>query len=87
MEGAFGAFLEGWATAPGGAPGGGLADMRRGAEMLREQKVLIFDGLLKIALAEAEAAAGDLDRALAVLDEGLATVERMGFSQIGRAHV
>ena len=80
MDGAFGTFLEGWgATAAGGAPGGGLADMRRGVELLREQNVLYFDGLLKTALAEAEAAAGDLDRALAVLDEGLATAERMGF--------
>ena len=33
--------------------------MRRGAELLREQNVLFFDGLLKIALAEAEARAGD----------------------------
>ena len=29
--------------------------MRRGVELLREQNVLSFDGLLKIALAEAEA--------------------------------
>ena len=33
--------------------------MRRGVELLREQNVLVFDGLLKIALAEAEARAGD----------------------------
>ena len=39
--------------------------MRRGVELLREQNVLLFDGLLKIALAEAEARAGDPDRALA----------------------
>ena len=39
----------------------------------------ILDGLLKIALAEAEARAGDLDRALAVLDEGLATAHRIGY--------
>ena len=45
----------------------------------RQQNVLFFDGLLKIALAEAEAAAGDLDRALAVLNEGLAAAERTGF--------
>ena len=55
MYGAFGAFLEGWATAQGGAPGGGVADMRRGVENLRAQNVLVFDGLLKVALAEAEA--------------------------------
>ena len=53
--------------------------MRRGAEMLREQNVLLFDGLLKIALAEAEARAGDPDRAVAILDEALATADRSGY--------
>ena len=75
---ALGVFLQGCATAASGSIGGGLGDMRRGAELLCEQKVLLFDGLLKIALAEAEAAAGDLDHALAVLDEGLATADRLG---------
>ena len=51
-------FLEGWASAASGAPGRGLEDMRRGVELLREQNVLLFDGLLKIALAEAEARGG-----------------------------
>ena len=76
---AFAMFLEGWATAADGAVGGGLEDMRRGAELLREQKVLLFDGLLKIALAEAEARAGDPDRAVAILDEALATSDRTGY--------
>ena len=76
---AFGVFLEGWATAASGAPGGGLEDMRRGVELLREQNVLFFDGLLKIALAEAEAQAGDADRAVAILDEALATCDRTGY--------
>src|SRR5271167_1984924 len=76
---AFGVFLEGWATAASGASGSGLLDMRRGAEQLREQNVLNFDGLLKIALAEAEARAGDPDRAMAIIDEALATTERAGF--------
>ena len=58
MFGAFGVFLEGWATAASGALGDGLEDMRRGVESLREQNVLVFDGLLKIALAEAEARGG-----------------------------
>ena len=75
---AFGVFLEGWATAASGAVGSGLEDMRRGAELLREQNVLLFDGLLKIALAEAEARAGDPDRAVAILDEALATADRVG---------
>ena len=75
---AFGVFLQGWATAASGAIGSGLEDMRRGVEQLREQNVLIFDGLLKIALAGAEARAGDPDRAIAILDEALATCDRMG---------
>ena len=79
MYGAFGAFLEGWASAAGDAPGGGLADMRRAVDELREQNVLLFDGLLKIALAEAEARAGDPDRAIAILDEALATADRIGY--------
>ena len=39
---------------------------------------MAFDGLLKIALAEAEARAGDVDRAIATLDEALVTSERIG---------
>ena len=73
---AFGVFLEGWANAASSAIGSGLEDMRRGVEQLREQNVLIFDGLLKIALAGAEARAGDPDRAVAILDEALATSNR-----------
>ena len=75
---AYGVFFEGLARAESGTPGGGLEDMRRGVELLREQNVLIFDGLFKIALAEAEARAGDVDRAVAILDEALATSDRTG---------
>ena len=52
--------------------------MRRGIELLREQNVLYFDGLLKIALAEAKARAGDAERAVAILDEALSAVDRTG---------
>jgi predicted ATPase len=69
-------FLQGWATSASGGIGAGLDDMRQAVDSLRAQNVVLFDGLVKIALAEAEAAAGDLDRALAVLDEGLATADR-----------
>ena len=79
MDGALGSFLEGWATAAGGEIGRGLSDMRGGVELLREQNVLWFDGLLKIALAEAEARASDPDRAVAILDEALATSDRTGY--------
>jgi predicted ATPase len=78
MYGAFGVFLEGWATAASGPPGNGLEGMRRGVELLREQNVLIFDGLLKIALSEVEARAGKQDAAIAILDEALATSEQTG---------
>ena len=53
--------------------------MRRGVELLREQNVLWFDGLLKMALAEAEAQAGDPGRAVAILDETLVTCDRTGY--------
>jgi predicted ATPase len=75
---ALGVFLQGCATVASGSIGGGLEGMRRGAELLSEQKVLLFDGLLKTALAEAEARAGDTDRAIAFLDEALATCDRAG---------
>ena len=76
---AFGVFLEGLASAHQSiTAGGGLEDMRRGVEGLREQNALIFDGLIRIALAEAEARAGDVDRAIVILDEALATPERTG---------
>jgi class 3 adenylate cyclase/predicted ATPase len=78
MWGAFGAFLDGWASAASTAIGRGLENMRRGAELARKQNVLIFDGLLKIALADAEAQAGDADRAVGILDEALATSDRTG---------
>jgi class 3 adenylate cyclase/tetratricopeptide (TPR) repeat protein len=75
---AWGVFLEGVAKAQNGAAGGELEDMRRGAELLREQNNWVFDGLIKIALAEAEARGDDVDRAVAALDEALATCERIG---------
>jgi predicted ATPase len=75
---AFAVWLEGLATTHGGASGSGLEAMRRGVELLREQNILMFDGLVKIALAEAEARAGDVDCALVILDEALATSERIG---------
>ena len=79
MYRSFGVFLEGWTKAGDGTAGCGLEDMRRGADLLREQNVLMFDGPIKIALAEGEAQAGDVDRAIAILDEALATADRLGY--------
>ena len=45
----------GWAASQSGALADGLEDMRRGAALLREQNALLYDGLLKVALAGAEA--------------------------------
>jgi class 3 adenylate cyclase/predicted ATPase len=78
MWGAWGSFLEGLATVETGTASGGLEDLRRGVELLRDHNIVTFDGLAKIALAEAEARSGDVDRALAILDEALATCERTG---------
>jgi len=75
---AFGVFLGGWAKSESGAALEGVADMRRGVGLLREQDVLNFDGLIKIGLVQAEAKAGDSERAIAILDETLATSERIG---------
>jgi predicted ATPase len=75
---AVGVFLEGVAKAKSGELIVGLADMRRGVELLRERKLLVFDGLFMIALADVEARAGDVERALTILDEALATSERTG---------
>jgi hypothetical protein len=66
------------ATDRSGPAGSGLEDMRRGVELLRDQNVSWLDGLLKIALAKAEARAVEVDRALAILDEARATCERIG---------
>ena len=60
-----------------GAPGG-IEDMRRAIAQVRKQNVLTFLDLGTMALAEAEARAGDLGRAGALLDEALATDERAG---------
>jgi class 3 adenylate cyclase/tetratricopeptide (TPR) repeat protein len=76
---AFGVFLEGLATIDSGKPGGGLEGMRLGGKLLRERNALVYDGLLKIALAEAERLAGDPDRAISIIDEALATCERADY--------
>jgi tetratricopeptide (TPR) repeat protein len=74
-----GTFLEGWTMADGGALDGGLEAMRRGVELLQSQNVAILDGLRKAVLAEVESRAGDPARAIATLDEALATCDRTGY--------
>ena len=74
---AFGLFLEGAAATERRTLGERLTDMRHAVELLREENDMRFPGLIKIALAEAEARAGDPVRAAAILDEALATCERI----------
>jgi class 3 adenylate cyclase/tetratricopeptide (TPR) repeat protein len=76
---AWGVFLEGLANVLSGAADDGLDEVRRGVAVLREQKILMFDGLVKITLAEVEARAGDVDGGLAIVDEALATSKRTGY--------
>ena len=75
---AYGVFFEGVASAESGVSLGGLDEVRHGAKLLRDRNAQSFDGLIQIALSEAEARAGDVNRPLAILDETLATCERTG---------
>ena len=56
---AYGVCLEGWVKTMS-APAEGLVDMRSGLELLREQNPVLYVPLLKLALGQAEARAGDL---------------------------
>ena len=76
---AFGIFLEGWAASKLKGGRHGFEDMLRGVDRLRQQGILLFDGLLKMELAKIEVQEGDFDRAIATVDEGLATSDRTGY--------
>jgi predicted ATPase len=75
---AFGIFLKGWAAWREGEKDRGRAEMRRGVALLEEQNAVIFDGLIKNTLAEAEAHDGELASGLATLDSAIALSERTG---------
>ena len=76
---AFGIFLEGWAASKLKGGSHGFEDMLRGVDRLRQQGILIFDGLMKMELAKIGAEGGDFDRAIATVDEALATSDRTGY--------
>jgi predicted ATPase len=52
--------------------------MRRGLELLRAQNFCLYDGLLKSALAEEEAEAGNFAGAIEIVDDALASSARTG---------
>jgi class 3 adenylate cyclase/predicted ATPase len=73
-----GVFFEGWNAWRGSDPVGGRSEMRRGLASLREEKVVIFDGLLRCASARAEAESGDFSTALTCLEQAISVAERTG---------
>jgi predicted ATPase len=74
----YGSYLENWSISQGRGLADGLSGMRYSAELMRQQKALVFDGLLKIALSETEARAGELGGAIATLDAGLTSSDQTG---------
>jgi len=72
------AFLQGWAKWSNGADESGLAEMRRGLAIVREQGYIWLLPSLEAALAEVEAkaSAGETDAGLRRLDDALAELER-----------
>jgi len=69
-------FLQGWAKWSNGAEESGLAEMRRGLAVNREQGLVWLLPSFEAALAEAEARAGETDAGLRRLDDALAELER-----------
>src|SRR5262249_21726954 len=67
-------FYQGWAKWSDGAEESSLAEMRRGIAIYREQGGIW--SLPSLALAEAEASAGETDAGLRHLDDALAELER-----------
>jgi class 3 adenylate cyclase/predicted ATPase len=78
LWGAFAVFLDGWTASRAGDSIRGRAEMRRGFTALKEQNSVIFDGILKTALAKAEAQAGDHSAAIATLDLAILESGRTG---------
>ena len=72
-------FLEAWTAWKAGDRMASLAEMRRGVSLRRKHKIAAFDPLIKTNLAEAEAEAGEIDTALATLNEALAESEERSF--------
>ena len=72
------AFLAGWTEWYAGGGAAGVTKMRRGVLLLAENGIVMFDGLLKIALAEAEGAEGEIAAALATVNHALAESRRTG---------
>ena len=75
---AHGEFLQPWAQWHLGEREGGLAAMRRGIAACHDMGNVIFTTLFETALAEAEAESGEIEAALASIDQAVALTERTG---------
>ena len=71
-------FLDGLVKAESGTAVEGLEEMRRGAELLREQNVLLSTGSLRLRSPRRKPGQAMPDRGVAILDEALATSDRTG---------
>jgi len=69
-------FFQGWAKWSRGEGDAGLAEMRRGIGIYREQGFVWLLAALEAALAEAEASAGETDAGLRRLDDALTELGR-----------
>ena len=74
----FGAFLEAWVELESRPASVALLNMRRAAALLDADGVGAFKPLVKASLAEAEARNGELQAALATLEEALDGFDRTG---------
>jgi predicted ATPase len=70
------AFFQGWTRWLRGEAGAGLAEMRRGTGICREQRHVLYLAEADAALAEAEASAGEINAGLRRLEDALAELER-----------
>jgi predicted ATPase len=68
-------FVQGWAKWSDGAEASGLAGMRRGLAIVRQQGLVYFVPSFEAALAKAESSAGEGDAGLRRLDDALAELE------------
>ena len=73
-----GSFSRAWRAPKAARPAGASRTCAAASIFCANRIFYSTTGSIKIALAEAEGRAGDVDRALAVLDEALATSERIG---------
>jgi predicted ATPase len=78
MFAAYGAVYQAWAHLQSTGGDAGLAELRAAIEVCRERGIGLNMPIVATALAEAEAQAGELDAALATIDDAVAETERYG---------